>query len=95
MVRNKIAIEKYISLIGVAYSAMILLPFISCTLKQYRFCSPQEVKHMFSEAIREELFYSNLLKIEQIKKNLSRISYLRQIQRHRRFSELDFLVKWC
>ncbi len=80
MVRSKVSIEKYINLIGVAYSAMILLPFISCTFQEYKFYSPQEVKHIIGEAIREELFFSNLLKIEQIKKNLSRIPYLRQYQ---------------
>lgn len=76
MVRSKVSIEKYINLIGVAYSAMILLPFISCTFKEYRFCSPQEVKYVIGEAIREELFFSKLLKIQQIKKNLSHIPYL-------------------
>jgi len=80
MVRSKVAIEKYINLIGVAYSAMILLPFISATFEQYKFCSPQEIKHVFGEAIREELFFSNLLKLEQIKKNLSRLPYLRQFE---------------
>lgn len=80
MVRSKVAIEKYINLIGVAYSAMILLPFISCTLEVYKFCSPQEIKHVIGEAIMEELFFSNLLKLEQIKKNLTRIPYLRQFK---------------
>lgn len=80
MVRSKTSIEKYINLIGVAYSAMILLPFISHTFEQYKFFSPQEIKHAFGEAIREELFFCNLLKIEQIKENLSRIPYLRQFK---------------
>lgn len=80
MVRKKVAIEKYINLIGVAYSAMILLPFINSAFEHYKFHSPQEVKHIVSEAIREELFFSNLLKLEQIKKNLSRIPYLRQFK---------------
>ncbi|MEG2057902.1 MAG: hypothetical protein RRZ84_08345, partial [Romboutsia sp.] len=80
MVRSKVSIEKYINIIGVAYSSMILLPFISCIFQDYKFCSPQEVKNVIGEAIREELFFSNLLKIEQIKKNLSRIPYLRQYQ---------------
>lgn len=35
MVRKKVTIEKYINLIGVAYSAMILLPFISPAFEQY------------------------------------------------------------
>lgn len=69
MTRNKVAIEKYINLIGVAYSAMILLPFISCIFEQYKFCSPQETKH----AIRDELFFSEFLKIEQIKKTNSHV----------------------
>lgn len=80
MIRKKVAIEKYINLIGVAYSAVILLPFINPAFEEYKFHSPQEIKHVFSEAIREELFFSNLLKLEQIKKNLSRLPYLRQFE---------------
>jgi len=59
---------------------MILLPFINPAFEQYKFHSPQEVKHVVSEAIREKLFFSNLLKLEQIKKNLSRIPCLRQFK---------------
>ncbi len=86
MVRSKVSIEKYINLMGVAYSAMIILPFISSAFEDYKFCSPQEVKHVFGEAIREELFFSNLLKIEQIKKNLTHIPYLCQ------FKDIEDLV---
>lgn len=80
MVRSKVSIEKYINLMGVAYSSMIILPFISSAFEDYKFCSPQEVKHVIGEAIREELFFSNLLKIEQIKKNLTHIPYLCQFK---------------
>ena len=86
MVRSKVSIEKYINLMGVAYSAMIILPFISSAFEDYKFCSPQEVKHVIGEAIREELFFSNLLKIEQIKKNLTHIPYLCQ------FKDIEDLV---
>ena len=80
MVRKKVAIEKYINLVGVAYSSVILLPFINPAFEQYKFHSPQYIRHIISEAIREELFFSKLLKLEQIKKNLSRIPYLRQFK---------------
>ncbi|MEG2867004.1 MAG: transposase [Terrisporobacter sp.] len=86
MVRSKVSIEKYINLIGVAYSAMIVLPFINKTLEDYKFCSPQELKCVIGEAIREELFFSNLLKIDQIKKNLIHIPYLCQ------FKDIEDLV---
>ena len=77
MVRRKIAIEKYINLIGVAYSAMILIPFINKSFKEFQFCSPQETKYAFGEIIRQDLILCNLLKIPQIKENLSHILELR------------------
>lgn len=43
---------------------MILLPFINTDFEEYKFQSPQEVKYVVSGAIREELFFSNLLKLE-------------------------------
>ena len=77
MIRNKIAIEKYFNLIGVAYSAVILIPFINKNFQKLQFCSPQEIKYTFGENIKKELIFSKLLKIEEIKENLSHISYLR------------------
>ena len=77
MARRKIAIEKYINLIGVAYSAMILIPFINKSFKEFQFCSPQETKYAFGEVIRQDLILCNLLKIPQIKENLSHIVELR------------------
>ncbi len=41
MVRSKAAINKYVNLLGVAYSLTILLPFISNNLYKYKFKSPQ------------------------------------------------------
>jgi len=70
MVRNKIGIEKYANLIGVCYSAMILIPFISEAHKQYKCKSPQEIKYAFSELINRELIFCDLLKFQQNEENI-------------------------
>lgn len=80
MVRGKISIEKYINLVGVAYSMVILLPFLCDTYSEIKFQSPQEIKHIVGEEIREELFFSNLLEIQQIKKNLTNLPFLKKYQ---------------
>lgn len=76
MVRSKVSIEKYINLIGVSYSAVMLIPFISDAHKEYKYCSPQEIKYAFSEMIMNELFFSKLLKFQPIKENLTHLSEL-------------------
>lgn len=69
MVRSKSSIDSYVNLLGVAYSAVVLLPFISGSLSQYKFSSPQEVKYIISEKLTRELIYDKLLKKLQLKKN--------------------------
>lgn len=80
MVRSKVGIEKYINLIGVAYSATILIPFISENFIDFQFCSPQEIKYAFGEGIKDDLFLCNLLKTKEIKENLSHLESLRQFE---------------
>ncbi|MGL4874681.1 MAG: IS701 family transposase [Clostridium sp.] len=71
MVRRKEAIEKYVNLIGVAYSLTILLPFMSCKFSELKFQSPQEIKYYISECISKELIYDKLLKTIQLDKNIT------------------------
>ncbi|WP_346916668.1 hypothetical protein [Clostridium sp.] len=40
MVKTKESIDIYVNLLGVAYSMVVLLPFISGNLSQYKFSSP-------------------------------------------------------
>ena len=70
MVRSRCAIEKYVNLVGVAYSMCIILPFINNRYADYILQSPQELKYHLSENIIHELFFSNLLKTVQSIKNI-------------------------
>ena len=70
MVRSKDAIEKYVNLLGVAYSMCIILPFVNEKFATYKFQSPQELKYNLSEHIIKELFFSKLLKTVQSVKNI-------------------------
>ncbi|EQB88304.1 hypothetical protein M918_24645 [Clostridium sp. BL8] len=66
MVRNKEAIEKYTNLLAIAYSFVVILPFIHKSFSKYRFQSPQETKNAISYQISKELilgtFVQNLQK---------------------------------
>lgn len=73
MVRSRVAIEKYVNLLGVTYSLCILLPFTNSDLSQYKFESPQEIKYYLSECIIKELIFDRLLKILQLTKNISTV----------------------
>ncbi|OOM78839.1 transposase [Clostridium sp. BL-8] len=70
MVRSKCAIEKYVNLLGVAYSMCIMLPFITDKFSYYKLQSPQELKYYLSECIIKELFFDKLLETLQSVKNI-------------------------
>ena len=70
MVRSKAGIEKYVNLLGVAYTMCITLPFINEQFSKYQFQSPQEFKYHLSEGILKELFIDKLLKTLQSVKNI-------------------------
>lgn len=55
MVRNKKAIENYTNLLAIAYSFVVILPFIHKSFSKYRFQSPQETKNVISYQISKEL----------------------------------------
>lgn len=55
MVRNKKAIENYTNLLAIAYSFVVILPFIHKSFSKYRFKSPQETKNAISYQISKEL----------------------------------------
>lgn len=69
MVRTKESINTYVNLLGVAYSMVVLLPFINSNLSQYKFSNPQEIKYSISESTLRELVYTKLLRKLQLKKN--------------------------
>jgi hypothetical protein len=70
MVRNKRAIENYTNLLAIAYSFVVVLPFIHKSFSKYRFQSPQEIKNAISYQISKELILSTFVqKIQKGKIN--------------------------
>jgi hypothetical protein len=67
MVRNKSAIESYTNLLAIAYSFVVVLPFISKSFSKYKFQSPQEIKSVISYQISRELILSTF--VHRMQKN--------------------------
>lgn len=61
IVRNKEAIEKYANLLAIAYSFVVILPFIHQSFSKYKFQSPQETKNAISYQISKELILSTFV----------------------------------
>ncbi|KZL92712.1 IS701 family transposase [Clostridium magnum] len=68
MVRNKKAIENYTNLLAIAYSFVIVLPFIHKSFSKYKFQSPQEIKNAISYQISKELILSTFVQKLQKRK---------------------------
>ena len=62
MVRSKAAIERYINLLAVAFTFVNVLPFISTNFSEYKFKSPQVIKHSISAQLNQELILSTFVK---------------------------------
>ncbi len=59
MVRNKEAIERYVNLLGIAYTFVMVLPFISKRYEKYQFESPQLIKRLVGEQLSKELIFDS------------------------------------
>lgn len=59
MVRNREAIERYVNLLGIAYTFVMLLPFISEKYGKYQFESPQFIKRLVGEQLSKELIFDS------------------------------------
>ena len=59
MVRNKEAIERYVNLLGIAYTFVTVLPFISKRYRKYQFESPQLIKRLVGEQLSKELIFDS------------------------------------
>jgi hypothetical protein len=86
MVRNKRAIENYTNLLAIAYSFVVVLPFVNNSFSKYIFQSPQEAKNAISYQISKELilitFVQKVQKIkisEEILKSISSLIYLDEV----------------
>jgi hypothetical protein len=62
MVRNKLAIERYVNLLAIAFAFVQVLPFISDRFSEYRFQSPQIIKHVVMEQLSQELIFETFVK---------------------------------
>lgn len=62
MVRSRKGIEMLVNLINIAYCAMKLLPYQDEAFSKYQNESTQEIRFAFSERIRQEVFFANVVK---------------------------------
>lgn len=61
IVRSRKGIEMLVNLINIAYCAMKLLPYQDETFSKYQNKSTQEIRFIFSERIRQEVFFAHLV----------------------------------
>lgn len=57
-----IAIENYVNLLAIAYSFMVVLPFMHKSFAKYKFQSPQVIKNAIAYQISKELILSTFVK---------------------------------
>lgn len=67
MVRNKKAIENYVNLLAIAYSFVVVLPFMHKSFAKYKFQSPQVIKNAIAYQISKELILSTF--VQKIQKS--------------------------
>lgn len=61
MVRNELAIERYVNLISIGFTLVCVLPFLDQRLKEYQFQSPQEIKREIASYIQKELIITSFV----------------------------------
>lgn len=61
MVRNKLAIERYVNLLSIGFTFVCVLPFIDQRLKNYQFKSPQVIRREISSYIQKELILTSFV----------------------------------
>ena len=69
MVRSRHGIEMQINLINIAYAGMKILPYKDPDYEYLKGESTQEVRFVLGQAIRDEVFFANLLRSAQIDLN--------------------------
>ncbi|MFT9493717.1 IS701 family transposase [Anaerosolibacter sp.] len=61
MVRNKLAIERYVNLLAIGFTLVSVLPFLDQRLKAWQFESPQIIKREIASQIHKELILSSFV----------------------------------
>lgn len=82
MVRNKLAIERYINLLSIGFTFVSTLPFVDQRFESYKFQSPQVIRREISSHIQKELILTSFISSFENSKIYSAIkerasSYLR------------------
>jgi hypothetical protein len=77
MVRNKEAIERYVNLLAIAYTFVVVLPFLHPKFSQYKLQSPQEIKNAVSYQLSKELILSTF--VQELKKSKISSSLIKTI----------------
>ncbi len=61
MVRNKLAIERYVNFLAIGFTLVCVLPFLDQRLKAWQFESPQAIKREISSQIHRELILNSFV----------------------------------
>jgi len=61
MVRNKLAIERYVNLLAIGFTLVCVLPFLNQRLKAWQFESPQAIRREISSQIQKELILNSFV----------------------------------
>ena len=61
MVRNKLAIERYVNLLAIGFTLVCVLPFLDQRFKAWQFESPQAIRREISSQIHRELILNSFV----------------------------------
>lgn len=61
MVRNKLAIERYVNLLSIGYTFVCVLPFLNQRFRDYQFQSPQVIRREIASNIQKELILTSFV----------------------------------
>lgn len=73
MVRNKVAIERYVNLLAIGFTFVCLFPFIDPRLEAFQFQIPQVIKREIASHILKELILDTFVSSLENRKNYSSI----------------------
>ncbi len=61
MLRNKVAIERYVNLLSIGFTFVCVLPFLNQRFKNYQFQSPQVIRREIASHIQKELILNSFV----------------------------------
>ncbi|SNY27746.1 transposase, IS4 family [Orenia metallireducens] len=73
MMRNKKAIERYVNLLAISYTFVLVLPFIDQKFDKYKFKSPQVIKRVVADKLTKELIFDSFVSSLESNKIYSKV----------------------